>query len=129
MWIYDKHGNTGKSKFVKWFCMNHSKDVCKLTFGTTSQLRNSMISIGSRKVYFMDIPRTKGSEDSMSSLITLLEDLKNGFISGVMYGKYKSFMMSPPHIVIFSNMKCPTDMMSSDRWVLKEIDRKTKSFK
>ena len=88
VWVKDKNGNVGKSKFVKWFCFNFPDDVCRITFGSPSQLRNSMINVGAKKVYFVDIPRTRGSEDSLPTLISILEDIKNGFVTGVMYGVY-----------------------------------------
>lgn len=115
IWITDKKGNSGKSKLVKYLCFN-SNDIVKISFGTAGQLRSSVISIGPRKVYIVDIPRTLGEDDSIPALISALEDIKNGYIVSAMYGKHQQLMMDPPHIVIFTNADCPHNMMSADRW-------------
>ena len=33
-WVFDQQGMSGKSIFVKWFCVNFPEECCKLTFGT-----------------------------------------------------------------------------------------------
>lgn len=116
LWIQDPKGGTGKSKLVKWLCLHHD-NIIKISFGTSTQLRASIIAAGPRQLYFVDIPRTLGSDDSVHSLMSALEDLKNGFIVSSMYGKCQTLIMDPPHIVVFSNNDCPVTMMSSDRWI------------
>ncbi|AXH74985.1 MAG: Rep [Cressdnaviricota sp.] len=126
-WICDTKGNTGKSKFVKYLCSTNT-DIVKITFGTAPQLRSAIISIGRKKVYIIDMPRTLADDDSIPSLISTLEDLKNGFVVSVFYGKYQQLLMEPPHVIIMSNQKCPTNMMSDDRWVKYGIDNDTKEL-
>lgn len=123
VWITDSSGNTGKSKLVKWCCINFNS-IVKISFGTSSQLRSALIAAGPRDVYFVDIPRTLGSDDSIQSLMSALEDLKNGYIVSSMYGKCESLIINPPHIVVFSNKECPEFMMSKDRWLKLAIDYK-----
>lgn len=115
IWIEDPKGGNGKSKLVKWCCYNND-NIVKISFGTSSQLRSAIISAGQRRVYFIDVPRTLGSDDSMASLMSALEDLKNGFVVSAMYGKNQSLILDPPHIIVFSNSRCPDKMMSEDRW-------------
>ena len=116
IWIEDTKGNNGKSKLVKWCCARYDS-IVKVSFGTSNQLRSALIAAGPRRVYFIDVPRTLGSDDSMASLISSLEDLKNGFVVSAMYGKNQSLLLDPPHIIVFSNMVCPVNSMSSDRWI------------
>jgi hypothetical protein len=78
-----------------------------------------------RKVYIIDMPRTLAEEDSLPSLISTLEDLKNGFVVSVFYGKYQKLLMDPPIVIVFSNKLCPVKMMSDDRWLNLEIDKKS----
>lgn len=80
IWIQDDKGCSGKSKYVKWLSVNRPEEVAKISFGTTNQLRSGLVSCGPRLVYFIDIPRTLGSEDSIQNLIT------------VMYGRYKQLL-------------------------------------
>lgn len=116
-WIYDPEGGTGKSLFVKYLCFNHPS-ICKFPFGTANQLRSGVISAGQRRVYLIDIPRTKGEDDSFSSLFSALEDLKNGFVVSAMYGKYEYINIQPPHVFIFSNQEPPLNLLSLDRWAV-----------
>lgn len=125
-WYSDSHGNCGKSKFAKFLCFNNPL-ITKLSFGTAAQLRSSIVQAGPYKVYLIDIPRTLGSDDSLSSVISVLEDIKNGFVVSSMYGKHQTLMMEPPHIICFSNDKCPRELMSYDRWEPFVIDRLTKT--
>lgn len=115
IWIEDSSGCTGKSKLVKYLYMKYPS-VSELSFGSSNQLRTALISIGPKRCYFIDIPRTLGEEDSMSTLYSVLEKLKGGFITSTMYGKYGSLLMPPPHIVVFSNSRPKLEALSADRW-------------
>lgn len=114
-WYSDPNGNCGKSKFVKYLCFT-SASTTKLSFGTAAQLRSSVVNAGPYQLYLIDIPRTLGEDDSLASIISVLEDVKNGFVVSSMYGNHKTLMMDPPHIVCFSNDECPAELMSRDRW-------------
>lgn len=75
------------------------------------------------------MPRTLGTDDSVNSIISALEDCLNGFLSSSYYGESKTLLMEPPHVVVFSNQQCPYDKMSSDRWkAFWLIDKELKSF-
>lgn len=71
-WIQDKTGGTGKSKFVKWVCVNRPDEVVKIIYGSPSQLRSSIISLGAKKLYFLDLPRTKGYDDHIENLMSIV---------------------------------------------------------
>lgn len=116
IWLTDSQGNTGKSKLVKWLSV-HFDNIVKVSFGTAGQLRSSLVAAGARKVYIIDMPRTLGTDDSINSLVSACEDLKNGFLVSNYYGKYEKLVLDPPHVVIFSNAACPEKLMSSDRWI------------
>lgn len=115
IWIQDLMGNSGKSKLVKHICYNYSEEACKLSFGSSTQLRSACITAGPKKLYFIDVPRTLGKEDSINELISVIEDIKNGFIVSSMYGKHLQMMFDPPHIVVFANVYCPPNALSGDR--------------
>jgi hypothetical protein len=124
-WITDTAGNCGKSKFIKYLCHTHS-DIIKVPFGTSIQIRNSLISIGPRKCYIIDIPRELGSEDSLASTLSVIEDLKNGFVVSAMFGTFVQLMMNPPHVYVFSNMPMASGRaVSRNRWTKRWIDPST----
>jgi len=115
MWVMDEKGNSGKSKLVKYLCVSNESCI-KLPFGTASQLRSSIVNAGPRRVYILDIPRTLGVDDNIDDLISVIEDVKNGFVVSSFYGNYGSLVIEPPHVIIFSNRQAPISKMSEDRW-------------
>jgi hypothetical protein len=120
LWIEDIAGNHGKSKFVKYMAFSYP-GVIKLSFGTAAQLRSSVVAAGPQSVYFLDIPRTLGSDDSLDSSLSVIEDIKNGYVVSAMYGKYETLMFKPPHVVCFSNTSPSISKMSLDRWYTRYI--------
>jgi len=127
LWIQDSVGNSGKSKWVKYLCYSNPS-CCKVSFGTASQLRSSLITAGPHEAYLVDIPRTLGTDDSVESLLSALEDLKNGFITSSFYGKNSKLLFDPPTVVCFSNAEPPLNKMSLDRWSVRIIDTNTKDW-
>jgi len=123
IWITDKQGNSGKSKFVKYCCF-YNKSCTKISFGSAGQLRSSIIHAGAKVCYFVDMPRTLGTDDSINSIMSALEDTLNGFITSSYYGESKTLLMQPPHVVVFSNDDAPISKMSSDRWKVYHIIHK-----
>jgi len=127
IWIWDPIGNSGKSKLVKYICINYTNCI-KICFGTAGQLRSAVISAGPKELYFIDMPRTLGSDDSLDSLISVIEDVLNGFVCTNFHGQYSQLIMTPPRVVVFSNQTAPLGMMSEDRWQPYRIDPKTKKL-
>lgn len=117
IWIRDALGCTGKSKFVKYFVNRFSEEIIKLPFGSPNQLRSAVCVAGPKKVYFIDIPRTISREEDLDAVYSVIEDIKNGFVSTCMYGQFKQMLFEPPHIIVFSNKDCPTGKLSRDRWI------------
>lgn len=124
MWLQDIIGASGKSKFTKYVCFKDAF-AAKCPFGTANQMRSSLIAAGAQKIYFIDIPRTLGRDDDLDAVISVIEDLKNGFVTSAMYGKTSTLMMDTPHVVIFSNGACPLSKLSGDRWLNYFIDQDT----
>lgn len=114
--LYDSKGKSGKSKLVKYLCVNYN-DIIKISFGSASQLRSAVATAGVYKMYIIDIPRTLGADDSISSLFSTIEDIKNGFVVSSMYGKMEKLVMEPPHIVVMTNAQIKSELLSDDRWV------------
>lgn len=120
IWITDLSGGTGKSKLVKYLSFNNS-DISKISFGSAGQLRSAIINAGPKKLYFIDMPRTLGTDDSVNNILSAIEDTLNGFVVSNYYGQSSVMMFDPPHVVIFSNMICPREKMSGDRWLIYHI--------
>lgn len=71
---------------MKWMCVNRPDDVVKLSFGSSNQLRTSVVGLGPSLCYFVDMPRTGGKDDAMNSFLSTIEDIKNGHVASSMYG-------------------------------------------
>lgn len=121
-WIHDPSGNVGKSFFMKWYCFNF-KDSAKIPMGTSAQLKKSICSIGQKRAYFVDFPRTRGKDEDLENVVSLLEELKNGWVVSAMYGVYEQLLMEPPHVVIFSNFVPNKALLSNDRWEIYKINQ------
>jgi hypothetical protein len=119
--LVDIEGNSGKSTFFKWILVRNPKDVVKLTYGSSAQLRTAIINHGAKKLYIIDLPRTKGANDRKEDLLSALEDLKLGSVISNLYGSGAMLNFDPPHIIVTSNMDLPYEYLSEDRWVIFEI--------
>lgn len=127
--IVDLIGKSGKSSFVKYLYYTFSDKIIKLTYGLSSQLRAAVINAGVKQAYIFDLPRTKGTNDKIIDLISIIEEIKNGFISSSMYGKHTSLIMNPPFVLVFSNFYLPYNNLSADRWECYDLISKNKTLK
>lgn len=121
--LVDIEGQSGKSIFYKWLMVKIGEDkIGKISFGTASQLRSSVINMGAKKMYLLDLTRTKGKADSEDDLMSTLESIADGMVFSPMYGKAASLLMEPPHILITSNYLLDYELLSMDRWRVYEIN-------
>jgi len=119
--IVDMQGCKGKSSFVKWLCYKHPLKLGRLSYGTAAQLRSSIINLGTRQAYIVDLPRTRGKRDSLADLLSAIEDLAGGFVSSPFRGASGQLMLEPPLIFVMSNFKLSYGLMTDDRWKIFEI--------
>lgn len=122
--IYDRDGNSGKSSFFKYLFYKHPEEVGRVTYGTASQLRSSLTNIGPKKIYIIDLTRSKSTYDKPTDLISAIEDLKNGLVCTAMYGSGNTMLMNPPHIIISANYIFDLNLLSKDRWKIFSIKNK-----
>jgi len=117
MWIYNKTGNAGKSKLMKYCCYNKDKyDATRLGLGTATQMKEAACAEGPHNTWFVDIPRVTGNQESQRDLFSALEEIKTGWVKTSMYGKPKEMFQEPPHVIIMSNSLPNMSLCSADRW-------------
>ena len=58
--------------------------------------------------------------------MSVLEDLKSGLVTNVMYGSGKTLIMEPPHIIVSSNYILKYELLSEDRWDVYQITSSNK---
>lgn len=125
IFLYDEKGNSGKSTWFKYEFWKNPTQIGVLCFGTASQLRSSLVNMGdAKKIYLVDIPRSKEKNASDSDLLNAIESLKNGLVQSSMYGGNNILIMEPPHIIVSSNYLFEDTGLSKDRWVIFQIENK-----
>jgi len=121
-WVYNAQGCAGKSKLMKYLRMNKEFDFARVPLGTATQIKTSVISKGPHRIYCVDLPRVRGSDERQQELFSALEEIKNGWVESPMYGKTAELLMMPPHVWIFSNEVPNRQFASRDRWRVHTID-------
>lgn len=122
IWVQDSVGNTGKSWFQKWLRIGQKKLVVRsLPISSVDRLISAVNIINkTHKVdaYTIDFTRTQGEDQSYKDLFSTIEQIKNGYVVDVMYGKYNEVIFKPPLVIIFTNNKYEEfeHYLSKDRW-------------
>lgn len=114
-WVCNLSGNCGKSKLQKYMCW---KGTCKrISLGLAHQIKNAVATARSDvKCYMMNIPRVSGKEEAQRELFSAIEEIKDGWVSAVMFGEEKEYFFKPPHVWIYSNQLPDRKLASPDRW-------------
>lgn len=126
--IVDKVGKSGKSQFFKYLYIKNQKSIGRISYGSAAQLRSSLVNLGEKKIYIIDLPRTRGKSDSQDELLSVLEELKSGCVINAMYGRGNSLIIEPPHIIVSTNYLLSYENLSRDRWEVFEIDSKNQKL-
>lgn len=131
VYVEQKIGSVGKSKFLKYLYKKDPANIGLIREGTSAQLNSAlykMMSNGSKKIIFIDLPRT--NDCNYSGLANVMESCKNGIIVSHMYGANESLLFAPPHLILVGNRLPSEAHFSVDRWVIYEISNsKNKAWK
>ena len=116
--VYDQHGNAGKSIFAEYLeyknlafelpPMRNMEDIMQFAF-----------SFDDQKCYLVDMPRGM-KKDKLADFYAGLESLKNGVVWEKRYAGKKR-RMDRPHVVVFTNCLPVFNLLTPDRWVVKEL--------
>jgi len=111
-WYWEPKGNMGKTTFAKFLAIVYGAIPIE---GKKNDILFCAANFES-KIYVFDFERSM--EDFIS--YAAMEKIKNGFY---MCAKYESkpIIRNPPHIFCFANFEPNKEMLSMDRWVIKEI--------
>lgn len=119
-WYYDD-GNNGKTQLCKKLV--YEKDAC-LTDGKGKDIYYAIAQyIEDRKkppkIVLVDIPRDYSERIDYGAL----EKIKDGLFRSTKY-EGTTVVMDPPHIIIFSNYKCPEGIYTKDRLKQRCLEQK-----
>lgn len=111
-WIYDKGGNSGKTKFAKLMAYKHKAGV--MAYSKTSDLLNFVYK-SDATIFIFDLTRAKPLDIGGGDLYAALESIKNGMVFN---SKYETGckLFAPPHVLVFANCKPELQNLSADRW-------------
>ena len=97
--------------------MNDMQDIMQCVMGLNRKW----------KAFIIDMPKAM-KKDKLGPFFSGLECLKNGVAYDKRYA-FKKRRFDRPHVVLFTNTKPDTDMLSSDRWDFRSIvDLELKEF-
>jgi len=123
-WVYNESGNCGKTKLQKYLCWKGRAK--RIAMGLAHQIKNALATTQPDvRCFVMNIPRVSGKEESQRELFSAIEEIKDGWVSAVMYGEEKEWFAEPPHIWIFSNEQPDANLASADRWRIWKLDSPT----
>lgn len=120
LWYYNESGEYGKTEFCRhmlcfdknftWVACGEHKDIAQ-SVGTVLEANPDL-----NKVAFTFGRAVRPSHVPYESI----EQIKDGLFFAPKY-KSRPFIMAPPHVVIFANMKPDITQLSADRWVIREV--------
>lgn len=120
-WYWSAEGNVGKSVLCKHMVLKHDAivvgGVFKDAFYAIVQ-RVAKRGVGSVHVVVFTLSRSQGNKVSY----TAMEQIKDGMFFSA---KYESGMCvyNPGHVLVFANVEPDMSQLSSDRWVVKCLDK------
>tara|TARA_B110000967_G_scaffold198706_1_gene232143 strand:- start:758 stop:1150 length:393 start_codon:yes stop_codon:yes gene_type:complete len=106
---------------LEYISFKHPNTAVKITFGTVSQLRTSIVNTGEKKLYILDVTRTTAKYDNIDDVLSVIKDFKNGY---VVAKSNKKWVCKPPHVVINTDTELDYSKLSADRWEVYNIKKK-----
>ncbi len=124
-WFWSAKGNIGKTALCIHLIDNYNAILCdgkhREVFNLICGRKNKNINT---PLVLFDIPRDKSKNGEPMISYTAIEGLKNGVFVNTKY-EVEMVRISKPHILIFSNLHPKMSGLSTDRWVIKNLDKFT----
>lgn len=118
-WFWENKGKAGKTQFTKYMIHHHHALVVS---GKATDMKFMIVKFEEQfgaypEIIIMDLPRATCQE---TIDYAGFEKIKDGVF---MSSKYEcvSAIYNPPHFFVFANEEPTFEMMSEDRWRVKEI--------
>lgn len=92
------------------FCREY-KDILRMTY-----------DVGVKAIYMVDMPRAM-PKGKMMEFFSAIESIKSGFAYDDR-NTYRQRLFNPPRVIVFTNTKPDTSMLSADMWKFWSVDAK-----
>ena len=132
--VFEPRGGIGKSKLAKFmdiFPKSKALLAPSLSDSTDRWCCAFYQQITAFKKKQNDFPKavifdlTKAEDFSkITSMYSILENLKNGKIESTLYGKFKRIWIPNPHVIVLMNTVPSTNLLSEDRFDFNYISQK-----
>lgn len=125
--VVDPKGCMGKSTLQKY--LDWKGKSIQVPIGTAAQLKTFVCNRGAGpNCYMINFNRCMGKENTYRDVLTVVEDLKVGWVIPTMYGGGKCLRINVPHVWIFCNEAPPRKLLSTDMWKFWQYSPTTKSI-
>ena len=119
LWITDKSGGNGKTKFAKYMAFHH--DGIPLGYGNAGDILNLVYKFQGKNLYMFNLTRTKPAVFSSQDIYSCLESIKDGMFINTKYDT-GFVLMDSPHVVVFANQDPDQEHCTADRWSVHQLD-------
>lgn len=122
LWIYDPSGGAGKSQLAKYLCIH--KEGKGLGYGKVADIQH-IAAQSKSKLFVANLTRARGRDVGSLDIFQALEGIRDGFFMDTKY-KSREILRHPSKIIVFANIKPPTDQQNSSGryWICKVEDKK-----
>lgn len=114
-WVYDEHGNTGKTYLARYYVAQGN--TYYITGGRQADI---LYSYEGQPIIIYDLARTYA--DNIEHIYTTFENLKNGFYLSTKYNTEQRIYSKQPIIIVLSNFKPDINKLSKDRWNIIDLE-------
>lgn len=122
IWVYDKNGKNGKTRFCKF--IKHKANAIIITGGglkDIAQVIAGEVDDGGRNMDNLTSIIFNFARTTENISYQAIEALKDGLITSTKYHS-KGFDFNCPHVFIFSNSKPDINRLTMDRWKIYTIN-------
>lgn len=117
-WYWETMGGIGKSVFCKYLCVKYGAIVLS---GKSADMKYAIMKYKEKngvypEIIILDIPRSNLNYLSYTGI----EEVKNGCFFSSKY-ECDQVIMNCPHIICFANSPPEEELISADRWHIKEL--------
>jgi len=118
--VVDKKGGVGKSSICRLlYATNPEKVGLVPPINNTKDLMQAVCSMGIKSIYIFDMPRAM-EKKYLAPIYAAIEQVKGGWAYDTRY-TYKSIMMDPPNVIVFTNDEPNKELLSGDRWEIMNL--------
>jgi hypothetical protein len=132
VWIYDPHGNSGKTQLAKHLLIKYPRKILFLSGGRYNDavfhVAKFVSIVGPRKLraVIMNLGRTKIVDDKAACSYQAIEAIKDGLVFSPKYESCQA-VFNCPHVIVLANALPDRSQLTQDRWRIFQLDHDTKS--